>query len=83
MVREKRSELGIICSAAFTLSLLRCASTQVVREKLSELELPHLYLPVARGSPRRQELLDRRGHFQAPYIEVGGAVPYLYCAVSC
>ncbi len=43
---------------------------QVAREALSELELPHLYRAVARGSPRRQELFKKRGLFQAPYLEV-------------
>ena len=42
---------------------------QVAREALSELELPHLYRAVARGSPRRQELYKKRGLFQAPYLE--------------
>lgn len=42
---------------------------KIVREALVELELPHLMHCVARGSPRRQELLDRVGHFQVPYIE--------------
>lgn len=41
----------------------------VVREVLSELEIPHLMKPVSRGSTKRQELFDRRGHFQAPYLE--------------
>jgi len=41
----------------------------VVREVLSELEIPHMLKPVARGSTKRQELFDRRGHFQAPYLE--------------
>lgn len=41
----------------------------VVREVLSELEIPHILKPVARGSTKRQELFDRRGHFQAPYLE--------------
>jgi glutathione S-transferase len=40
-----------------------------VREKLVELEIPHLMRSVGRGSPKRQELMDRRGIFQAPYIE--------------
>ena len=43
---------------------------QVAREALSELELPHLYRAVARGSPRRQELFKSRGLFQVPYLEV-------------
>ena len=42
---------------------------KLVREKLVELELPHLMRTVGRGSPKRQELKDRRGTFQAPYIE--------------
>jgi len=42
---------------------------KLVREKLVELELPHLMKTVGRGSPKRQELKDRRGTFQAPYIE--------------
>jgi hypothetical protein len=41
----------------------------VVREVLSELGIPHILKPVARGSTKRQELFDRRGHFQAPYLE--------------
>ena len=41
----------------------------MVREKLVELELPHLMKSSGRGSPKRQELVDRRGTFQAPYLE--------------
>ncbi len=37
---------------------------KVVREQLCELELPHLYRSCARGSPKRQELLDKWGSFQ-------------------
>lgn len=43
---------------------------KLVREALSELELPHLYRCTPRGSPKRQELFEKRGLFQAPYIEV-------------
>lgn len=43
---------------------------KLVREALSELELPHLYRCTPRGSPKRQELFEKRGVFQAPYIEV-------------
>lgn len=43
---------------------------KIAREALSELEVPHLYRTVARGSPTRQQLFERRGHFQAPYLEV-------------
>ena len=42
---------------------------KLVREKLVELELPHLMKSSGRGSPKRQELVDRRGTFQAPYLE--------------
>jgi glutathione S-transferase len=42
---------------------------KLVREKLVELEIPHLMKSCGRGSPKRQELFDRRGRFQAPYIE--------------
>lgn len=42
---------------------------KLVREALSELELPHLYRCTPRGSPKRQELFEKRGIFQAPYIE--------------
>lgn len=41
----------------------------VVREALSAAGLPHLQRTVARGSPNRQVLFERRGHFQAPYLE--------------
>mmetsp|Transcript_27376 Transcript_27376/g.43076 ORF Transcript_27376/g.43076 Transcript_27376/m.43076 type:complete len:331 (-) Transcript_27376:374-1366(-) len=43
--------------------------TKVVRERLVELELPHLYRTAARGSPTRQALKDRTGRFQVPYLE--------------
>lgn len=33
-------------------------------------QIPHLYRTVARGSPTRQQLFERRGLFQAPYLEV-------------
>ncbi|KAK9829088.1 hypothetical protein WJX72_003830 [[Myrmecia] bisecta] len=42
---------------------------KIVREVLCELELPHLQKSVARGSPKRQELFEKRGQFQAPYLE--------------
>jgi glutathione S-transferase len=42
---------------------------KIVREVLVELELPHIYHSCARGSPKRQELFERVGHFQAPYLE--------------
>ncbi|CAK9179166.1 unnamed protein product [Ilex paraguariensis] len=37
---------------------------KVVREVLVELELPHLLRSCARGSPKRQELYQKVGHFQ-------------------
>lgn len=42
---------------------------KVVREALVELELPHIQHSCARGSPKRQPLLERVGHFQVPYLE--------------
>ncbi|GMH30141.1 hypothetical protein Nepgr_031984 [Nepenthes gracilis] len=42
---------------------------KVVREVLVELELPHILHSCARGSPKRQELFQRVGHFQVPYLE--------------
>lgn len=43
--------------------------TKVVRERLNELEIPHLMKTVGRGSPKRQELFDKKGFFQVPYLE--------------
>ncbi|GAB2229562.1 hypothetical protein Droror1_Dr00013808 [Drosera rotundifolia] len=43
--------------------------SKVVREVLVEFELPHLLYSCARGSPKRQELYERVGHFQVPYLE--------------
>ena len=37
---------------------------KVVREVLCELEIPYLQKTVARGSPKRQELIDCYGAFQ-------------------
>ncbi|KAK9289874.1 hypothetical protein L1049_008035 [Liquidambar formosana] len=42
---------------------------KVVREVLVELELPHILHSCARGSPKRQILYERVGHFQVPYLE--------------
>uniref|UniRef100_A0A5B7BR02 GST N-terminal domain-containing protein n=1 Tax=Davidia involucrata TaxID=16924 RepID=A0A5B7BR02_DAVIN len=42
---------------------------KVVREVLVELELPHILHSCARGSPKRQILYQKAGHFQAPYLE--------------
>lgn len=42
---------------------------KIVREVLVELELPHIVRSCARGSPKRQILFEKVGHFQAPYIE--------------
>ena len=38
-------------------------------EKLCELELPYVQKSVGRGSPKRQELYDKHGMFQVPYLE--------------
>lgn len=42
---------------------------KLVREVLVELELPHLVRSCARGSPKRQILYEKAGHFQVPYLE--------------
>ncbi|KAH9674580.1 Thioredoxin family protein [Citrus sinensis] len=42
---------------------------KVVREVLVELELPHLQRSCARGSPKRQILIEKAKHFQVPYLE--------------
>ncbi|KAH0887712.1 hypothetical protein HID58_050141, partial [Brassica napus] len=42
---------------------------KLVREVLVELELPHIQRSCARGSPKRQELLMKAGHFQVPCLE--------------
>ncbi|XP_072981992.1 uncharacterized protein [Typha latifolia] len=42
---------------------------KVVREVLVELELPHILRSTARGSPKRQILYEKAGHFQVPYLE--------------
>eukprot|EP00252_Welwitschia_mirabilis_P024991 TRINITY_DN764_c0_g1_i1.p1 TRINITY_DN764_c0_g1~~TRINITY_DN764_c0_g1_i1.p1 ORF type:complete len:321 (-),score=56.13 TRINITY_DN764_c0_g1_i1:89-1051(-) len=42
---------------------------KLVRETLVELELPHVQHSVAHGSPKRQDLYERTGHFQVPYLE--------------
>ncbi|GIL77871.1 hypothetical protein Vretimale_6589 [Volvox reticuliferus] len=51
---------------------------KLAREVLCELELPYLYRTVARGSPKRQELLDKRGVFQVPYLEDPNEGVYLF-----
>lgn len=42
---------------------------KIVRERLVELELPHLQKTAARGSPKKQQLLDQTGRVQLPYME--------------
>lgn len=39
---------------------------------------PPYQITCSRGSPKRQELLDKRGHFQVPYLEDSGAGVYLF-----
>ena len=45
-----------------------CPFCRKVREVLCELDLDYLEHPVARGSPRRAELVKRGGKMQAPYL---------------
>jgi len=42
---------------------------KIVKEALCALEIPHEYIPCTRGSPHRQELYERLGVFQVPYLE--------------
>lgn len=41
---------------------------KVVRETMVELELPHLMINCARGSPKRQEMFEKKGLFQVPFL---------------
>lgn len=41
---------------------------KIVREKLVELEIPHIIKTCARGSPKRNELFQKTGSFQVPFI---------------
>src|SRR5947207_15843661 len=45
-----------------------CPYCRKVREVLCELDLDYVAHPVARGSPRRAELVKRGGKIQAPYL---------------
>lgn len=42
---------------------------RIVRERLNELEVPHLLKTAARGSPKRDLMLAQTGLFQVPYLE--------------
>ncbi|KAG0590577.1 hypothetical protein M758_1G100400 [Ceratodon purpureus] len=42
---------------------------KIAREALSELELPHIYHSTARGSAKRDLLIQKTGKFQVPYLE--------------
>jgi glutathione S-transferase len=52
----------------------------IVREALNELEIPHLLKTAARGSPKRQQLLELTGTFQVPYLEE--CVRFSQCALA-
>jgi len=41
---------------------------KVVREVLVELEIPHKMISCARGSPKRQEMFEKKGLFQVPFL---------------
>mmetsp|Transcript_9768 Transcript_9768/g.24336 ORF Transcript_9768/g.24336 Transcript_9768/m.24336 type:complete len:369 (-) Transcript_9768:239-1345(-) len=51
---------------------------KVVREVLCEMQLPYLYRNAARGSPKREELLQKYGHFQVPCLEDPNTESYLF-----
>jgi len=42
---------------------------KIVKERLVELEIPHLQKTCGRGSSKRQELFEKTGRFQVPYLE--------------
>ena len=42
---------------------------KIVRERLVELEIPHIQKTCGRGSNKRQELFEKKGRFQVPYLE--------------
>jgi glutathione S-transferase len=42
---------------------------KIVRERLSELEIPHLLKNCPRGSRKRQELFNLTGIFQVPFLQ--------------
>jgi len=42
---------------------------KVVRERLVELELPHVFKTASRGSTKRNELWELTGRFQVPYLQ--------------
>jgi len=42
---------------------------KIVRERLVELELPHIQRTCGRGSSKRNELYMKTGRFQVPYLE--------------
>lgn len=41
---------------------------RIVRERLTTLELPYILHNVAKGSPRREEFVERSGKMQVPYL---------------
>eukprot|EP00951_Prasinocladus_malaysianus_P000335 scaffold2523_cov34-Prasinocladus_malaysianus.AAC.1 len=51
---------------------------KVVRERLCELEIPYLFKSCARGSPKRDEMLEKVGHFQVPFLEVSGPLHIIW-----
>jgi glutathione S-transferase len=51
---------------------------KVVREKLSELEVPHTVVFTPRGSPNRQKMFEMKGFFQVPYLEDPNTSTSLY-----
>jgi glutathione S-transferase len=63
---------------------------RIVRERLSELELPYLLHNVAKGSPKREAFVERAGKMQVPWLwdpngdtalfESGDIVAYLDAA---
>jgi hypothetical protein len=59
---------------------------KVVTELLCEMELPYLFRTVARGSPKREEMFQKYGHFQVSTIalkQTGSFTPASARATQC
>lgn len=50
----------------------------IAKEALSALELPYLQVTTARGSPKRQAVLEKFGRFQVPLLEDPNEGVYLF-----
>ncbi|KAF5830304.1 hypothetical protein DUNSADRAFT_14778 [Dunaliella salina] len=51
---------------------------KIVRETLCDMQLPYKLVTVARGSPKREELIKKYGAFAAPCLEDPNTESYLF-----